>query len=88
MDCVFIGYALNNSAYKFIVHKSEILDIYVNMIIESRDTVFFEESLRTNGKKTRFLGKERMKQYSWMKVLVNQYSMQKLNQEIVGDWDL
>ena len=43
MDCIFIGYALNCSAYSFLVHKSEISDIHVNMIIESRDFVFFEE---------------------------------------------
>ena len=24
MDCVFMGYALNNSVYGFLVHKSEI----------------------------------------------------------------
>jgi len=43
MDCVFIGYALNNSAYRFLVYKSEIPDIHVNMIIESRDVMFFED---------------------------------------------
>ena len=43
MDCIFISYVLNNSAYKFLVHKSEIPDIHVNMIIESRDAVFFED---------------------------------------------
>ena len=43
MDCVFIGYALNSSAYRFLVHKSEMPDIHVNMIIESRDAVFFED---------------------------------------------
>ena len=43
MDCIFIGYALNSSAYRFLVHKSEILNIHVNMIIEFRDVVFFED---------------------------------------------
>jgi len=43
MDCVFISYALNNSAYRFLVYKSEIPDIHVKMIIESRDVVFFED---------------------------------------------
>ena len=42
MDCIFIGYALNSSAYKFLVHKSEIPDIHVNMIIEFRE-MFFED---------------------------------------------
>ena len=41
MDCVFIGYALNSSVYRFLVHKSELSDIHVNMIIESKDVVFF-----------------------------------------------
>ena len=43
MDCIFIGYNLNSSAYRFLVHKLEISDIHVNMIIEFRDIVFFEE---------------------------------------------
>ena len=42
IDCVFIGYAQNSNAYRFLVHKSEILDIHVNTIIESRDALFFE----------------------------------------------
>ena len=42
MDCIFIGYVLNSSAYRFLVYKSEIPDIHVNMIIEFRDVVFFE----------------------------------------------
>ena len=28
---------------RFLVHKSKILDIHVNMIIETRDIVFFED---------------------------------------------
>jgi len=43
-DCVFIDNTLNSSAYRFLVHKSEILDIHVNMIIESRNDVFFENA--------------------------------------------
>jgi len=43
VDCISIDYALNSSTYNFLVHKSEILDIHVNMIIESRDGVFFED---------------------------------------------
>jgi len=31
---------LNSNAYSFLVHKSEILNIHVNMIIESRDVLF------------------------------------------------
>lgn len=43
VDCIFIGYANNSSAYRFLVHKSEIPDINEGMIIESRNAVFFEE---------------------------------------------
>ena len=43
MDCIFIGYVLNSSAYRFLVYKLEISDIHVNMIIESRYAMFFED---------------------------------------------
>mgnify|MGYP003702717001 FL=1 len=42
MDCIFIGYAHNSSAYRFLVHKSEIPDIHRNTIMESRNACFFE----------------------------------------------
>ena len=42
IDCVFIGYANNSSAYRFLVHRSEDLDMHVNTIIESRNASFFE----------------------------------------------
>ena len=44
VDCIFIGYAHNSSAYRFLVHKSEIPDINQNMIIESRNAAFLEET--------------------------------------------
>ena len=43
MDCVFIGYAHNSSAYRFLIHKSDIPDMNANTIIESRNAIFFEE---------------------------------------------
>ena len=50
---------MNSSAYRFLVHNSEIPDIHVNMIIESRDAVFFEdifpykrETNKISGKRT------------------------------------
>ena len=44
IDCVFIGYASNSSAYRFLVIKSEVPDINNNNIImESIDVEFFEE---------------------------------------------
>ena len=51
MDCIFIGCALNSKAYKFFIHKFEIPNIHVNMIIESRD-VFFEVYVQTERNKT------------------------------------
>ena len=48
VDCVFIGYAQNSNAYRFLVHKSEIPDIHVNTIIESRDASFFENIFSYN----------------------------------------
>jgi len=43
VDCVFIGYIHNSNAYRFLIHKSDISDMNVNTIIESRKVVFFEE---------------------------------------------
>ena len=42
VDCIFIGYAQNSSAYRFLVYKFEILDIHKNTIMESRNASFFE----------------------------------------------
>jgi len=42
MDCVFIGYAYNRCAYRFLVHKSSIEDIHPNSIMESRNVILFE----------------------------------------------
>jgi hypothetical protein len=41
VDYVFIGYAHNSSAYRFFIHKSDIPDMHVNTIIESRNASFF-----------------------------------------------
>ena len=85
MDCIFIGYALNSSAYRFLVHKSEIPDIHVNTIIEFRDVVFFEDIFHTNVKQIRLLGKEYMRWHSGTKAPKDRLSMRKLNQEEVRD---
>ncbi|KAL1225865.1 Retrovirus-related Pol polyprotein from transposon TNT 1-94 [Cardamine amara subsp. amara] len=57
IDCIFIGYAHNSSAYRFLVHKSDIHDIHVNTIMESRNVSFFEHVFpymdRKNLKRTR-----------------------------------
>jgi hypothetical protein len=42
VDCVFLGYASCSIAYRFLVVKSEVPDVYVDNIMESRDATFFE----------------------------------------------
>ena len=42
IDCIFIGYANNSSAYRFLVHKSDNPDVHVGTIIESRNASVFE----------------------------------------------
>lgn len=51
VDCIFIGYANNSSAYRFLVHKSMIPDIHEGTIIESRNASFFEEIFPKKDKK-------------------------------------
>ena len=42
MDCVFIRYATNSKACRFLVHKSEHPDIHDNTVTESDNDEFFE----------------------------------------------
>ena len=42
VDCVFIGYATNSKACRFLVHKSEHPDIHDNTVMESDSAEFFE----------------------------------------------
>ncbi|GJR79024.1 retrovirus-related pol polyprotein from transposon TNT 1-94 [Tanacetum coccineum] len=42
VDCIFIGYAKNSSAYRFIVHDLKNPDIQKNAVMESRNASFFE----------------------------------------------
>jgi len=42
VDCVFLGYAQRVICYRFLVVKSEIPDMHVDTILESRDATFFE----------------------------------------------
>jgi hypothetical protein len=42
VDCVFLGYAHNRIAYKFLVIKSEVRDVHVDIFLESPDVTFFE----------------------------------------------
>jgi hypothetical protein len=42
VDCIFLGYAHHSIAYRFLVVKSEVPDMHVNSLFESRDSTFFE----------------------------------------------
>jgi hypothetical protein len=42
VDCVFLGYAHHNIAYRFLVIKSDVPDMHVDIFLESRDVTFFE----------------------------------------------
>ena len=44
VDCVFLGYAQRSICYRFLVVKSEIPDMHVDTILESRDATFFENT--------------------------------------------
>lgn len=50
VDTVFIGYAHNSSANRFLVINSNVSEISNNTIIEARDATFFENifSFKTN----------------------------------------
>ncbi|GKB25991.1 retrotransposon protein, putative, ty1-copia subclass, partial [Tanacetum coccineum] len=52
VDCIFIGYAMNNSAYRFIVHESKNPDIQKNTVMESRNASFFEHIFPCLSKET------------------------------------
>ena len=58
VDCVFIGYVLNSSAYNFLVYKSKISDIHVNIILNQEMMCSLKTSFCTNRKKIRLLGKK------------------------------
>ena len=40
VDCIFLGYAFHSIAYRFLVVKSEVLDMNVGTIKESNDATF------------------------------------------------
>ena len=42
VDCIFLGYAFHSIGYRFLIIKSEVPDMYVDTIMESRDATFFE----------------------------------------------
>jgi hypothetical protein len=42
VDCVFLGYAFHSVGYRFLIIKSEVPDMHVGTIMESRDATFLE----------------------------------------------
>ena len=48
-DCMFIGYASNSAAYRFLVLKSDVLEC--NTIIETKNVEFFEHIFPLSEKK-------------------------------------
>jgi len=42
VDCVFLGYSFHNTGYRFLIIKFDVPDMYVDTIMESRDTILFE----------------------------------------------
>ncbi|GJV28930.1 retrovirus-related pol polyprotein from transposon TNT 1-94, partial [Tanacetum coccineum] len=52
VDCIFIGYAKNSGAYRFIVHESKNPDIKKNTVMESRNASFFEHLFPCLSKET------------------------------------
>ena len=42
VDCVFLGYAHQSIAYRFLVVKSKVPDMHVDTIMESHDVIFLE----------------------------------------------
>ncbi|KAK1696649.1 hypothetical protein QYE76_013346, partial [Lolium multiflorum] len=42
VDCIFLGYAPRSVGYTFLVVQSEVPDMHVDTIMESRDATFFE----------------------------------------------
>jgi hypothetical protein len=42
VDCVFLGYAIYSVGYRFLIINSEVSNLHVGTIIESKDAIFFE----------------------------------------------
>jgi hypothetical protein len=40
VDCIFLGYSFHNTGYRFLIIKSDVPDMYVDTIMESRDATF------------------------------------------------
>jgi hypothetical protein len=42
VDCIFLLYSFHNTGYRFLIIKSYVPDMYLDTIMELRDTTFFE----------------------------------------------
>ena len=51
INFIFIGYAHNSTAYRFLVHKSNIPYIHKNMIMESINASLFEDMFPCKSKR-------------------------------------
>ena len=51
IDCIFIGYAHNSAAYRFLVYEYNIKDIHQNTIMELRNASLFEDVFPYRSKK-------------------------------------
>ena len=49
MDCVLLIYAFHSVGYRFLVVKSEVSDVHVGTIMESKDATFFEDIFPMKG---------------------------------------
>jgi hypothetical protein len=41
VDCVFLGYVIHSVGYRFLIINSEIPNMHIGTIMESRDATFF-----------------------------------------------
>ena len=50
--CIFIDYAHNSAAYRFLAHESNIPNIHKNTTLESRNASFIEDAFPCDQKKS------------------------------------
>ena len=55
VDCVFVGYSMHNTTYRFLVVNSEVSEISNDIIMESRNVTFFENIFTLKNKLSKFV---------------------------------
>jgi len=83
VNCVYNGPAKNSSAYRFLVHKSNNVEVKVNTIIESNEAEFFESVFHTKS-----LGKQVLNGYVRTMNVPQKFKKKKMNQEEVKEQEL